>query len=234
MPGTSKNRTKRRSSNVRSDIQKSKQRKRSFSGDRISGRKRIARPGIATNRVYRASFLNWPLKPISAFKITERYCNTIEDLQEQLPRLYKCLKNIPEFKDDKEWNEIPAIHEIADYLFSEVEKVLPEGFSWQFHQIYDSEESPYELVFYRERHDLDKNIGGLSFEWTQYIKDPELLELIHCVVNRVWRDFNLGFIDDYHYEIVINDSGSFTSDDEIEDDMFLSDVLKYKKGGRCG
>lgn len=231
MPANTQNK-RRTAPSGRKSMPKSKRSQAKLPGNRISRRKRIIRPDIAPARVYRSSAINWPLQGISPFKINSRNHSIPHDeLEEKLPYVYQALRSAPGFKDDKEWDGLPSLPELADYLFSEIAKVVPAGYQWDVHDSWAGHGPA--IVYYKPCPELARHLIYMPLEWIEELRyrSPELFGLTQAVVWLVAWEFSLQFIDNEFNDMMIHDPDSFLIGDENEDMLKIQDRLKYIKGG---
>ncbi len=191
-------------------------------------------------------FLNPDFKSLSIFHIDDGsvFDNGKYDpanLPAALEYLYKCLKQIKEFKDDKEWKEIPSIAELADYLFSETNRLfkfseMAEGCRyrsevtgfWAFD--YD-ENNKLRLRTYKYRYDLEGSYA-MPLIWIPELKNYSegLYDLAMDILSAVAQSWRLDVITNSFNDQIIDDPDAHTCGDETDEEL-LRDIKNYQEDG---
>jgi len=181
-------------------------------------------------RVYRPSALNWPLFAKDPFQFAGRGEMGSENLVGLLPEIYQILLKLPEFKDNKVWETRPTLPELAIYLFDELRKAIPKGFTWAL----ASDEEYSKLYYYKAHPEEDKDLFYCPLEWTEKlkVKQHELRDLVVMVLAWVQKFSGTRFIYTKYNDYFLNDWKAFMEDqDEYELALVRTDIAKYNKGG---
>lgn len=148
-----------------------------------------------------------------------------------LVSLYKCLKQHPDFKDDKEWKEYPSIPQLADYLLKKAAGLTSKGAVWSFRH---DEHDRLSLKYVEEIGSLARTFC-LPTEWIPLIKDsnPALYDLIVCVLGKVAVLWDLDIILNGHNEIIRDEADGYKTGEAEEDAKLLRHLKLYEKGGEA-
>ncbi len=182
--------------------------------------------GSDSSRIASTCFLNKELKAVSPF-----VAFSSNDLVEILPIVYKCLKQCPDFKDDKEWKTLPTLTELADYLIQSIREVTPSGFDWMIKQN-EGCTSPLYIAYYKHA-DVKDDYFGMPLEWLSELKakDYHSYTLVCCVIAFISNESGAEVVETRFDEVFIYDRSFQDNGEEEETELNFIDAEKYKKGG---
>jgi hypothetical protein len=178
-------------------------------------------------------FLNPAVEAVKVFYCTDKsiFDNTTASpnkIPAALVRLYKTLKRMPKFKDDKQWKELPSLAQLADYLFEEAAKQFGKEEKWTFG--YD-EKGNVRFYHYKE---LDQYMSNfmLPLEWLPELKahKESIYDLVVCVVGMVGYKWDLNIIRHGYNEFILDDIESYYNGDPDDDAKLQSAADVYEKG----
>lgn len=220
-----------RSLQLRKNVSSGKQSTKGIRSKRLQKSNRGKPSGLASERNDFSGLLNKELKQLSPFS-SNLYENSVDDLYEILPKLYKCLKQIPEFKDDKEWSEQPSAAELADYLFAKVKEYCPKDFEWTvLNNRYENEL----IIEYRKDYPHLEEFVAVPLEWLPKLKDKSysLHQLTICLIYKLSIAFNLDLFETKWDNYITEDFETFLDNAEGETDRMhrVHDFAAYKTNG---
>lgn len=215
-------------------VSKSSKRKASVSSHRISGRSRRKQPSASTPVFNYASLLAKELKPISPFFVNSRSTISQEWLQENLLSIYKCLKQIEGFKDEKVWDYQPTIDQLADHLVSKVQEYCPNKYTF----VISESEEQIVLNYIRTYPELYYN--AVPMEWVEIVKNTNypLYRLITGTIYKLCCACELDCLITNYEDLIINYFNILdrVKEDNPDFDDIMADLSAYKKDGiisRC-
>lgn len=215
--------------NVRENIPSSAESQVELSQRGVSGGNGESRSFNGAARNVNTFVLKKDLKPLSPFKLgVEKLCSYDSDKSNEiLVSLYKCLKQNKDFKDNKEWDQLPETSELADYLFSQVTQLCPKGWDWRFFENNDQ----YNIVYFKVLESKHSS-HSMPLEWLLQIKktNKALHDLILLVISKVAFAYSLNVIQHTYNDFIIDDKDAHYSG-EPEDDILLDrHVYEHKQG----
>lgn len=235
MPGTRTNRLKRAQQN-RKNPGKGKQPERGLSQRNVSGGIGRTSSSTAPGLVAGSYFLNPKLKDVSPLELNAEDLFRPEfnsgedrmplgDVSVWVPALYNCLKQIPSFKDDAEWVEMPSVHDVARYLIKKVKTACPKDFQWVFAR---DRNDQLILTYYVSLGQYD-NGNCLCVEWIQKFEteDPKLAKLALEMISKVAVTWCMDIIHTEYIDQIAHDPSWNIDENDDEFPMLVQQCMRY-------
>lgn len=231
MPNKTKHRSRTTSRSGKNNSQRSKLKGR-LHPHGLSGRSRRRRTNDSATGNDHANFLNPKIKPIKlnigregSFFDSDAYPQ--EQLHFVISNLFHCLKNTPGFKDDKKWDKLPSLPELADYLVSKTKAIHGDAYSYKFI------EDKLHFYTYQEIGKLTKT-HCLPLEWLPILEKKISVTQyrnILCMLGMIADKWHLDVILNNYNDMVIFDTDAYLCGEEERDQLVLKHTEKYKKNG---
>lgn len=150
-------------------------------------------------------------------------------MEKWVPELFTALKNHPDFKDDKDWQELPSIHRLAKYLVLKVEGLKPKESDWVIQKHYGG---GVLLTYYQTLHDYDFD-ATLSLEWLLRLEEqnPELGIIAITMMAMVARAWKLDVIVNEYTDMALQDPDANKTGDPDDDDRMERELKAYEDKG---
>lgn len=180
---------------------------------------------VAPTGIDHAAVLNGALKPKSFFAFPQH--DTDREIDAQILLMHTALKQIPRYKDTKDWPALPTKVELADHLVAEIKRHIPKGFDWQVQEIYGE----VALEYGKFIKGIDE-FCAVPLEWLVFLKaQNQLLEL--CASLIIWyiaKTSNIDLIYTEYHDLVLDGDQIMNEEDEELKAKGWSCTLQYKKG----
>jgi hypothetical protein len=181
------------------------------------------------------------LREISPFKVNSQNLFTNEynedetkligPMERWIPSLYKCLMNHPGFNRKKQWNEMPTLPVLAEFLVSEVAR-LADGFGWVIRRNLSDTDGVCIEYF---RHTNYDGAWTLSLEWLLRIEkqNPKLGFMAIVMTAKVARAWGLDVVHTEYNDLVIQDPAAHVHNgfDDVSDARLFRDLKAYEDNG---
>lgn len=168
------------------------------------------------------NFLTLKTKNVFEVAVTHHYSLGKIDIETVID-IYKCLKNIPEFKDKEDWSSNASFAEVANWVFSQIKHYIPTEFDW----VIDSEDNA--ITYFKAYHEHE-GFNNICLEWLPEYRN-ENFALWEIIVDTIAALIKKNGIQcaSYYEELVVNDIEVFDEEDEMFD-FFELDRIKYRNG----